>query len=314
MRKTTFIISLLFLLSSCKVQSGSDHLFSDLEKESYKLVLNPEPGSQYYFDMVSETNMHIEVEGQEVDNKNRSEMGMFYSVDKDTTGDFKLGVRYDKIKMYVTNNGVASTFDADNGLASHDPVEKMLGVMKSSAITATVSPSGHMKAISGFQEMGDRLMADFAAGDTYGRQVAKNQWDKLIQSGQLASNMEQLFTLFPDSLVRIGEKWKLNTKQTGDFDLNVKTTFKLKSIVAGVALIEAEGDLESVPNTSQAIGYNTQAHIKGQQKGRYEMEVKTGMLIASQVTSTLKGTMQVMGREIPVTIEMTQDVKGRKIK
>lgn len=303
----------ILILFSCKVQSGSDQLMSDLEKESYKLTLSHEDNSRYYFDLVNETQIQMEVEGKELENLNRSTIGMRYAIDQDSTGDMKLQVTFDKIQLYTKNQDKESYFDTDNTGTSLDPVQKMVEVLKSATIISTYSLAGERKSTVVFEEIGHKIMADFAPDDTYGRQMAQSQWDKMMKNGFIGNHMDQLFNMFPDSAVRIGEKWKLNTKEEGEFDMNLKTTYRLKSITGGVALIESESEMESDPGANPTPGFQPSAELKGEQKGRYEMDAKTGMLISSKVTSNLDGTMQVMGREIPVTIEMTQNMKGRRI-
>ncbi len=42
--------------------------------------------------------------------------------------------------------------------------------------------------------------------------------------------------------------------------------------------------------------------LKGEQEGEYRMDIKTGMLKSCEVHSKVKGQIQAMGRDIPVTI------------
>jgi hypothetical protein len=117
-----------------------------------------------------------------------------------------------------------------------------------------------------------------------------------------------MFTIFPDSAVRTGDKWKTITRQEGEFSFIVKTFYKLKAIEGGVAIIESEGELASDSAAMQLMGYDVLANLKGE----YKVVAKTGMLVSSTVRSTLKGSIQMMGREVPVEIESSLKTNGKK--
>jgi hypothetical protein len=59
---------------------------------------------------------------------------------------------------------------------------------------------------------------------------------------------------------------------------------------------------------------NVAADLKGKQQAEYEMETKTGMLISCKMKADVEGTMQAMGREIPMIIKTSLKITGRKVK
>ena len=67
--------------------------------------------------------------------------------------------------------------------------------------------------------------------------------------------------------------------------------------------------------SNSVMGYTqVAANLKGEQKGEFEIETKTGMLISSQITANIKGNLQVMGRDIPITIKSSIKMNGTKSK
>lgn len=313
MTKHVFLYSILFFIFSCKIQSNTDNRYSDPENKKYRLRLNPEAGSRYYFDIINESEMNLDVEGKEVENRNKSTVGMYYDIQKDSAGNFLFNIQYDKVRLYTKSGETETAMDADNAGADLNPVEKMLGSLKGATIVTTVNSKGEIKEIKGYRELGEKIISGFDVNDVEGRALAQSQWEKMVGESFVKKSMDQLFTIFPDSTVRVGDKWKLTSDQSGEINLQVKNIFNLKAINDDIALIESEGDVYSDNTATNQVKLNN-VDLKGQQQGTYEMNTKTGILVNCKITSTVEGTIQMMGKEIPVEIESTVKVNSRKIR
>jgi molybdopterin-binding protein len=65
--------------------------------------------------------------------------------------------------------------------------------------------------------------------------------------------------------------------------------------------------------SNSVMGYSgVSADLKGEQKGEFDIETKTGMLINSIITASINGNLQVMGKEIPIEIKTSIKMNGRK--
>ena len=203
--------------------------------------------------------------------------------------------------------------DAANASATLDPTEKMLGMLKEANIVATINKAGKVVAISGYKELGEKILSG-VNGDATSRSIAESQWEKVVGEGLVKKNVELLFSIFPDSSMRIGYTWQKNMQQKGEINMNVTSTFKLKDIDDGVAFIESEGEMTSDKNESNLMGYSVTSNLQGNQQGEYEVDTKTGMLLKNKVTAKVEGSLQLMGKDIPVTIKTTVKMNGKKIK
>lgn len=320
MDKYFFLLVVVFVVG-CKMRSDNAHenngttAQNNNSKESitYKLQLKPPSGAKYHYDIISESETTLEVAGKDMSIRNKTSTGVIYTITKDSTGNFLMNMKYDKIRIYSNDGKVEKEMDTENAANSLDPVEKMLGLLKTANITAVVNPAGEIKSISGYKELGDKVLAGFSAADTYSRTIASQQWQQMVEEGVIRKNMDQLFRIFPDSIVRKGDKWTLNHKQKGEIDLNVITNYTLRSIDGTTAYIDAEGELTSDGAASKVLGYQVQADIKGEQKGKYELEMGSGMLVKSKITANVEGSLTMMGKEIPVEIKTTLITNGRKL-
>jgi hypothetical protein len=312
MTKMFFIFLFDLLLFSCRFKYSSDRNLDP--SRTYKLKLNPPPGSKYYYDISNESELKMEVsEEKKVAITNTSALGFFYDIAKDTAGNFILRMKFDKIHITSDNGETKTELDADNAL-SLNPMEKMLAILKSANIAATLSASGETKQITGYKEVGEQLVAATNSTDENAKAAILSQWDKVVGNGMIKNNISQFFKMFPDSALHIGDKWNLKSSQNTDLNLKITSHFKLKDINDYIAEIESEGEMESDNTPTTLMGYQVIANVKGTQKGRYEMETQTGMLLNSTVISNLEGTMEMMGRQVPIKMEITVSVQGRKIK
>lgn len=299
---------------SCKTHPDSSRHYADNDpKRVYRLQLSPKAGSQYTYTIEKETEFAVEVEGKKVNNKNRATMDVRYTIGKDSAGNVVLNMVYDKVHLYTKTGDQESDMDADKAEGSVDPAEKMLGLLKGTNIRAVVSPAGKIKSLIGIDEIRDKVMTNFDPGDTYGRSMATKQWDERIKEGLVKNNMEQLFAIFPDSAVHVGDRWKLSAIQKEGIELRSQSSFQLKEIVDGTAVVHSEGEINGDHSTGEIGGATFTADLKGKQDGEFEIETATGMLLSSNIHSTITGTMNMMGRDVPMTIRTSTKLQGRKL-
>ncbi len=317
MKKFHALIIIVGSIASCKTQGDSNRDYDKYDPDKiYKLQLNPSPGSAYHYEISNETKVNMEVGGQEIDNINRSVVNLNYKINKDSAGNLLFATQFDKIQIYTKNKDAEKEINAANAALSSDPIEKMLGILKETILVSTISPKGETKAISGYNEIGEKIIATFPATDANTKFAIETEWEKAIGQSLIKKNLDQLFKIFPDSVVHLGDTWKLALKQEGQFNMIIKNIFKLKAINNDIAVIESHGTIiNENPSANQlGIGGGTVSDVKGEQQGEYEMETKTGMLISAKIKANVTGSIQVMGQVIPFTIKTSAKVNGRKVK
>jgi hypothetical protein len=296
---------------SCKLGSGSYGPAAEFAgARAFQLRLNPAPGSSYSYDIFSRQDYKFELADKKIDNESKVDASVNYSISKDSAGDFVFLIRYGKVHIYSKNGDDESELDAANAANSGDPVEQLLGNLKDANISAILSPTGQVKSVSGFKEMFSRYMAQFTTANTYQLAAVKQRWESTIGDQLVRRNMDQLFGILPDSSIHIGDKWHLNPSQKGELGLETSTTFTLTDIRDRTAFIESEGTIKADSTAAQFMNYNVTTDLKGTQKGEYQIDVRTGMLLGATVGATVEGSLQTMGREIPLTIESQIKVKG----
>ncbi len=135
---------------------------------------------------------------------------------------------------------------------------------------------------------------------------------KTIGSGVVKNTMDQLFKVFPDSAIHIGDTWKIDSKQEGELPMITKSIYTLKAINDDIAIISSEGIITSGEFNS-IMGYNNATlNLEGKQTAEFEVETKTGMLINGKIKAAINGKLELMGKEIPVEIKTSVKMNGSK--
>lgn len=300
----------LLLAISCKVRPGSDNTGAD---KLYKLRFLVTSGAKYTYEISNKTQTHFEVANKKVDNINKSDIDVSYFIDKDSSGNFLITIKYNKVHIYTKNGDNESEMDTENAASSTDPTEKMLGELRNASIVAMVDQTGKVIKVNGYQEIADKMMEDGRITDVNMKMAFMEKWKQLVEENFVRKNVDQIFKITPDSAVHIGDSWKLVSKQKGDLSFNINNTFILNSISDGIARIGSTGRITSDSAAVTLKDISVSSNMSGDQKGDYEVDAVSGMLLDCNIGSSVNGTMQMMGRDIPVSVTSTIKMKGKKI-
>lgn len=254
MRQPTYLFLLLLFFNSCKApgSSGNNNDKFDPDK-TYQLRLNPAGGSSYHYEMINETDLSLEVDGKDVTNHNKTEVGVTYNISFDSTGNYLFNSVYDKILITTKNNDTKTELDANSGSTSPNPVERMLALLKEATISVTITPTGEVIDMAGYKKIGEKLIAGFSEYDVAGRKAAREQWENYIGTGLIKRNFDQLFKFFPDSAIHLGDTWKLTARQEGELSYNVTGQYTLKAINPEIAIIQSAGKISTSGNNAGAL-------------------------------------------------------------
>jgi Family of unknown function (DUF6263) len=313
MRYFFFLLISLAALS-CKIQpNGGRNVAENDPTKVYLLRLNPPVGAKYYYTVKSESAVKFEVGDKKVDNLNKTTAGMNYGIGKDTGGNFNIHVQYDKLHVYTKNGDVEADMDAANAATTGDPVEKMLGTLTTIPLVASVTPTGEVKSILGYQDIPDKIMAVFSGTDENTRALMRERLKQMVGNGIIKNNISDLFHFFPDSAVHIKDQWKLTSAQVSELNLNTQNSFTLVKIEDGVATIESDGKISRDSASIDLMGYKVIAKLNGDQQGEYEMDVHTGMLISATLNANINGSISLMGQDVPLSLKTTVKIGGQKL-
>jgi len=307
---TLFVLAVASF-AACKLPLGETST-RDSEKNTLFLKFNPKPGSVYHYDVDNKAEISMEMNGKKTEKLSAFTVGMTYRINKDSSGNYLFETNYDKVHMESKNDEVESVYDAENASFSPNGTDKMLGALKESKLTVSVSPGREIKIVSGYEELSKKLMATLDTTNGYAKQVAQQKIDEIIKKGLIQRNVDQLFRFFPDSAMHIGSKWKMESKEQNDFTLNVSTFYTLNDIENGKAFINSKSTITSDKTPLAVMGYSVVPDLKGEQEGVYQVEASTCMLLNASITATVKGKLEMGGSAIPISIKLKVNIEGKK--
>lgn len=303
---------LIAIASSCKLPF-TETSTPDTDKNTLFLRFNPKPGTAYHYTIENKSELEIEVQEKSTQRTTEFEVGITYRISADTSGSYLFETTYDKVLLVNNNDGVETISDAERANPASPLTERMLGALKESKLVVSVAPGNDIKIISGYEELSGKLMTGLDTTNAYTKQVAQQTIDEVIKKGLIQKNVDQLFRFFPDSAMRIGSKWKVNTKEQQGFALNIGTFYTLNDIDDGVAFISSRSTVTSDKTPIALLGNSAVPDLAGEQEGVYEVEAETCMLLNASIVSTIKGVVNLGMSSVPVSIKVKVSLKGKRL-
>lgn len=312
MRSFLFIISIAIAIISCKSEK-KQHGPND-KKYHLGLQLANIDTIKYYYTISNNTQTTLEIDGRKIENSNTTVLGLLYTMVKDSLGNTALTIVYDSIHVYGNMNHVEKEMDATNASTSIDPIEKMLGKIKGSKLFVTMTPKGKILSVKGYDDIKANILQGLTFKDSYTQNALQQQLSKLIGEGFVKSNLEQTVNLLPDSTVYVGDTWQNTSTQSGEISMKLLNTFTLEGIEDDFVKVSVISKILSDSSiTSKVMGYDITPNLKGQQKAYLKINKATGMVVNSNINTTIEGNIQAMGREIPMSITTKKTLVGKKM-
>lgn len=303
--KKSFLIVLAFVMAV-------SYLFAE---EKINLKLNLEKGQTYKMKTVTDMKIKQTIPGQQQPVKvdQRTESKDIYTVeDVKTDGTVVLKVTYDGLFSKTESPNTAESFEYNsaNPSASVGPVAPIFNAIVGQSYTVTVTPEGHVKDI----QDADALFEGIQEGinKVSGSQMSTSVGASLkAEYGEeaLKSNMENLFDMYPDDPVSVGDTWQERTSRTQGFPMSVNSIYTLKDRKDGVAVIDVFALIQ--PNREagsvQVGNMNLLYNVSGSVTGLMEIQESTGWVVRSNSTLRLSGAATVQSPEMqqPMTIPLS---------
>lgn len=103
----------------------------------------------------------------------------------------------------------------------------------------------------------------------------------------------------PAKGVKVGDSWTDSTEADGVKSVN---KYVLKEVKDGIGTVEFNTDLK-MSRQMQQQGMDMFMNLSGKGTGQYSFDVKTGIIRSKTLNTNASGTVDVMGQQIPMSIE-----------
>lgn len=243
--------------------------------------------------MVSDQIINQEISGQKT--SLIQNIGTDYTFDiRNGEGDQKnIDVVYDRIFMKYTVRGNTTTMD------SNDPDTTKLNPfkgIKGASFRMTMLPNGSIKSLTGIDGMLNNMIAKMSK-DSMVMSNLKTTLAKQFDAEGMKQAMESSLKIYPDKPVKIGDSWVVDTKIQLTMPIETFTTYTLKEVKNGEAILNISGKLSSKGNF-QTMGSNIQTDLYGTNSGDATLDIESGLIINSHLRTELSGTMLIKGQKM----------------
>lgn len=176
-------------------------------------------------------------------------------------------------------------------------MNKMLAALTGKPFTMKVDAEGNVLELTGF----DAVIKDMVAAmeiDEERKQKALASMKDQFNEQELKDQFAQIFTIFPNKEVKVGDSWEKRFTAGGKMKANFITTYTVKEI---------DGELVTLKTKSRIEPVAGELEISGEQTGDVIINSKTGLIVNAKYEQDLKGNVQ--GK--PITISGKGTINGK---
>jgi len=280
--------------------------------QQYDLQLNLKKGQHYTQSMVMDMVTTQSIAGQEMSVKYKIKTDILQTV-KSIKPDGNLSIESEYTHMAIQANamGTDMAFDSDVKDTSGDPIsQKYAGALSSivgKKFDLVISPKGKVIEIKGIKELLQ------AVKKSTKDPVAQKLFESNFDESQIKSNFETAYQLFPDHPVQAGDVWTRTTSVESLVPIYFSTTYTLSEVKNGIAKIVVKGDISIKKDDYEVSGMTMKINLTGSYDGIYTMDINTGVTNTGNINKPLKGTMEVMGMEVPASIISTTQITSSPV-
>lgn len=267
-------------------------LFQDLEKGD---LIRP-------YSIEKESTYELTVEGQKQKFQNSTKFLVDHEFSKDTSGMLKLQTSYRKIEISDNQNGTTETVVVSENSSSDDQEAQIWQIFLKSKPYVVWNRKGEVVRTGGLENLADSIFSSMNV-DAPTKFALRKKWQDALTDMQKSLSQNLLPGFIKDSILAKGGTWTVKLKDKAlEIPVDLETVFKLDSWNDAYANISslASVDIDNMVS-SQVAGAKVQ--LNGEQTGKYKIDLSTGLVSVSIIKTTATGSVQLLGKTIPVSIE-----------
>jgi hypothetical protein len=274
-----------------KVAVG-DRLLSELSEGTQVKSYKVEKSSSY----------HLSVDGLKQDFDNTTTFLVDHEFSRDSSGMLKLQTSYRRIEISDNQNGTKETVVVSENSSSDDQESQIWQIFLKSKPYVVWNTQGEVVRTGGLENLADSIFSNMNV-DASTKFALRKKWQDAVTEMQQSLSQNLFPGFVKDSMLTKGSAWTVKVKDKAlEIPVELETIFRLDSWNDTYANISSSAsiDIDNVIS-SQVAGAKVQ--LKGEQKGEYKIDLSTGLVSVSIIKTNAKGSVQMLGKTIPVSIE-----------
>lgn len=269
-----------------------------------------------HFDYAMDLDMHMKqnIMGTDMDVNSKMNISYVFEAKEDSAGWKKMNATISRIAMNMDAGGMKINIDSDmpDTSSSTNPmgkIGKVFTAMKGGSFTFIINDKGEVGYVTGIQDMMQK-----AASSVNDPAVSAGAMAGLSQSfneEQFKQNLEQSFGIYPGKAIKPGDSWqKTMTINNNGIVMKADNTYTLESVENNNANIKIVSKISSGGDSTQMAGIKMK--MDGTMNGTMRFDVPSGMPMSGQTNMDLTMQVENQGNTIPIKMNMTMNITGKK--
>ncbi len=281
--------------------------------DKIQLEVNVEPGLVYK--QVSKTVQTSEQKMMGMSTKTSQVTEMFIknevlSVDADGVADVR--ATYERIRSETDNSLTGKTkFDTDTAPEEVPLENRSHMAMIGRSINFKLDKHGTVVDVSGVDSLFDAILASIDVGEgDMGMETMKKTLKMTFGDEGIKSMMQSASIQYPDVLIAEGDTWGKEIGSMANVPIGIDVTYTVDHIDAEKVVLKFDGKITTDKSKAMDLGIiQMEMDLKGDYSGTTEIDRKTGLVLKSDIDQDMKGSMGVMGMNVPMSINQNITVE-----
>ena len=278
------------------------------------LKLNFRAGEKRDMKITQDMNITQTMQGQEMEVVQNQEMVMGIEVlSVDANGVAEIKMTYKSMKVKMSSPQMSMEYDSTKPpVEGSDPSTQMMQAVYSSmtggSVMMKVNPKGEASDVRG---LGD-IMKN--ATEKLGPEAAamKQFMSQLIDEDKLKDTMGDMFGVFPEGLVAVGDTWFDSAGLDIGFPIDIETTYMLKRRDKGMAYVDSVAKMDM--GTEKSIdmgGMKMGFQMAGAISGASVIDEVSGWTLSSSGVMNITGVLKMGANpQMPDGMTMPMKIEG----
>jgi hypothetical protein len=265
-----------------------------LTAQKKRLGLNLTKGQTYYQNMVANSTISQDVNGQKMI-INASIFGtLAFNVTAIIDSIYSIDVQYEKLSMSMKMQNGSVDFNSEKNDVK-DIFSTLLGALKNRPFYIKMNRVGKIKEVKNIDSIFINMFDKFPQLSEVQRQQIQGQLMQAYGEKAFKSSFEMVTAIFPDLPVQNGSTWVIKSQLESGMAANVVTTYELKesgeayNMIIGNATIETADKDAYIQTNGMPLKYN----LTGTMTSTIKIDKKTGWVIDSKTIQVMSGTAEI---------------------
>jgi len=137
----------------------------------------------------------------------------------------------------------------------------------------------------------------------------KTTLEKQFGSDALKNTMQNNIMIYPKEVINKGYQWSADQLIQTPYPMQFKHRYKLTNYDEENAYIDVSSKIVSNKSKMDFGGFEMEVNLKGTQSGTLSIDRATGILLQSNVTQNINGTIAILDEKYPLSILSKVEVK-----